>query len=77
MDIMIPYLGRITRLQLESKGAFHIAGLKDANIQKIELEKRQQREVEKRKKAAESMSDKDQAAVKEDDDSDKHLDTWA
>ena len=53
MDIMIPFLGRITRLQLESKGAFHIAGVKDANVQRIELEKRQKREIERRKKAAE------------------------
>ena len=52
MDIMIPFLGRITRLQLESKGAFHIAGVKDANVQRIELEKRQKREIERRKKAA-------------------------
>ena len=54
MDIMIPFLGRISRLQLESKGAFHIAGVKDANVQRIELEKRQKREIERRKKAAEN-----------------------
>eukprot|EP00040_Diaphanoeca_grandis_P040532 m.311803 g.311803 ORF g.311803 m.311803 type:complete len:68 (+) comp435690_c0_seq1:3-206(+) len=45
---MIPYLGQITRLQLESKGAFHIAGLKDSNAQRIEREKRQKRQLERK-----------------------------
>lgn len=77
MDIMIPFLGRITRLQLESKGAFHIAGVKDANVQRIELEKRQKREIERRKKAAESADKKDKDIIEEDEDGNKHLDTWA
>jgi len=77
MDIMIPFLGRITRLQLESKGAFHIAGVKDANVQRIELEKRQKREIERRKKAAESANKKDKDIIEEDEDGNKHLDTWA
>ncbi|MGX1110917.1 putative phosphoribosyltransferase [Pseudoalteromonas sp. MBR-15] len=81
MDIMIPFLGRITRLQLESKGAFHIAGVKDANVQRIELEKRQRREIERRKKAAESANKsadkKDKDIIEEDEDGNKHLDTWA
>ena len=81
MDIMIPFLGRITRLQLESKGAFHIAGVKDANVQRIELEKRQKREIERRKKAAEKAAEKDDKnnknALEEDEEGNKHLDTWA
>ncbi len=77
MDIMIPFLGRITRLQLESKGAFHIAGVKDANVQRIEIEKRQKREIERRKKAAESANKKDKDIIEEDENGNKHLDTWA
>ena len=77
MDIMIPFLGRITRLQLESKGAFHIAGVKDANVQRIELEKRQKRELERRKKAAEKDDKNSKNAIEEDEEGNKHLDTWA
>ena len=81
MDIMIPFLGRITRLQLESKGAFHIAGVKEANVQRIELEKRQKREIERRKKAAGKAAEKDDKnsknAIEEDEEGNKHLDTWA
>lgn len=77
MDIMIPFLGRITRLQLESKGAFHIAGVKDANVQRIELEKRQKREIERRKKAAENSDKNSKNAIEEDEEGNKHLDTWA
>jgi len=77
MDIMIPFLGRITRLQLESKGAFHIAGVKDANVQRIELEKRQKREIERREKAAENGDKNSKNAIEEDEEGNKHLDTWA
>lgn len=77
MDIMIPFLGRITRLQVESKGAFHIAGLKDANVQRIELEKRQKREIERRKKAAKKDDKGNKSAIEEDEEGNKHLDTWA
>mgnify|MGYP000327229696 FL=1 len=77
MDIMIPFLGRITRLQLESKGAFHIAGVKDANVQRIELEKRQKREIERRKKAAIKDDKSGKNAIEEDEEGNKHLDTWA
>ncbi|KPM84363.1 MULTISPECIES: hypothetical protein [Pseudoalteromonas] len=77
MDIMIPFLGRITRLQLESKGAFHIAGVKDANVQRIELEKRQKREIERRKKAAKKDDKSGKNAIEEDEEGNKHLDTWA
>ncbi|MEI8618704.1 hypothetical protein P4S63_20760 [Pseudoalteromonas sp. B193] len=39
MDIMIPYLGRITRLEVESKSAFHIAGVQSGSAaEKVELE---------------------------------------
>ena len=77
MDIMIPFLGRITRLQLESKGAFHIAGVKDANVQRIELEKRQKREIERRKKAAKKDDESNKSVIEEDEEGNKHLDTWA
>ena len=77
MDIMIPFLGRITRLQLESKGVFHIAGVKDANVQRIELEKRQKREIERRKKASKKEDKGNKSAIEEDEEGNKHLDTWA
>ncbi|WP_062565650.1 hypothetical protein [Pseudoalteromonas shioyasakiensis] len=77
MDIMIPFLGRITRLQVESKGAFHIAGVKDANVLRIELEKRQKREIERRKKAAKKDDKGNKSAIEEDEEGNKHLDTWA
>ncbi len=77
MDIMIPFLGRITRLQVESKGAFHIAGVKDANVQRIELEKRQKREIERRKKAEKKDDKSNKNAIEEDEEGNKHLDTWA
>ena len=77
MDIMIPFLGRITRLQVESKGAFHIAGVKDANVQRIELEKRQKREIERRKKAAKKEDKGNKSVIEEDEEGNKHLDTWA
>ena len=77
MDIMIPFLGRITRLQLESKAAFHIAGVKDANVQRIELEKRQKREIERRKKASKKEDKGNKSAIEEDEEGNKHLDTWA
>lgn len=77
MDIMIPFLGRITRLQLESKGAFHIAGVKDANVQKLELEKRQKREVERQKKLVKTKEEQNTDANKHDKNEEGHLDTWA
>ena len=77
MDIMIPFLGRITRLQLESKGTFHIAGVKDANVQRIELEKRQKREIERRKKAVKKEDKGNKSVIEEDEEGNKHLDTWA
>jgi hypothetical protein len=77
MDIMIPFLGRITRLQLESKGAFHIAGVKDANVQRVELEKRQKREIELRKKTAQKADKNNKNTAEEDEEGNQHLDTWA
>ncbi|MFY8327367.1 hypothetical protein [Pseudoalteromonas sp. ZZD1] len=77
MDIMIPYIGQITRLQVESKGAFHIAGLKDSNAQRIEREKRQKRELERQTKMAEKAVQDRKKQQENNSDDDKHLDTWA
>ncbi|GAA75103.1 hypothetical protein P20480_1571 [Pseudoalteromonas sp. BSi20480] len=50
MDMMIPYLGRITRLSIETKGAFHIAGVQSsAASEKVELENKKRENYRKRK----------------------------
>lgn len=77
MDMMIPYLGQISRLQIESKGAFHIAGLKDSNTSRIEREKRQKKELERKEQLAKKNLDDAKKRPKSDDEEDSHLDTWA
>ncbi|CAM4407473.1 hypothetical protein [Pseudoalteromonas ostreae] len=77
MDIMIPYLGQITRLQLESKGAFHIAGLKDSNAQRIEREKRQKRQLERKELLAKEKLETARKERETNEDDETHLDTWA
>ena len=77
MDIMIPYLGQITRLQLESKGAFHIAGLKDSNAQRIEHEKRQKRQLERKELLPKEKLETAKKERKTDEEDETHLDTWA
>jgi len=75
MDIMIPYLGQITRLALESKGAFHIAGVQQsARAKQVELEERKKKEIEKQKKISTTNADEHNKNI---DGNDKHLDTWA
>ena len=82
MDMMIPYLGKITRLSLESKGVFHIAGVQSsAASEKVELENKKKRELQKKKKLN-GLSDETQPpthkkSVNKDDDGIEHLDTWA
>ncbi|ATC88916.1 hypothetical protein H5085_09650 [Pseudoalteromonas sp. SR43-6] len=78
MDIMIPYLGRITRLEVESKSAFHIAGVQSGSAaEKVELENKKRRELQKKKKL--NMLDDQNSKKKSnvDDDENPHLDTWA
>ncbi|MFK3858246.1 hypothetical protein [Pseudoalteromonas rhizosphaerae] len=77
MDIMIPYLGQITRLQLESKGAFHIAGLKDSNAQRIEREKRQKRQLERKELLRKEKLETAKKERNTDEEDETHLDTWA
>ncbi|MBB1334593.1 hypothetical protein H5154_14890 [Pseudoalteromonas sp. SR44-5] len=77
MDIMIPYLGQITRLQLESKGAFHIAGLKDSNAQRIEREKRQKRQLERKELLSKEKLETAKKERNTDEEDETHLDTWA
>ncbi|MGO2127530.1 MAG: hypothetical protein ACTH4U_02235 [Pseudoalteromonas prydzensis] len=77
MDMMIPYLGQITRLQLESKGAFYIAGLKDSNTSRIEREKRRKRELLQKELLLDKEPKADEPAISEDENGEKHLDTWA
>lgn len=77
MDMMIPFLGRISRLQVEPKGAFYIAGLKDSNAQRIELEERRKRELARKELLLKQVVDGDSEAITEDENGDKHLDTWA
>ena len=75
MDIMIPYLGRITRLEVESKSAFHIAGVQSgAAAEKVELENKKRRELQKKKQLNDQNSKKKSNV---DDDENTHLDTWA
>ncbi|GAA81177.1 hypothetical protein [Pseudoalteromonas sp. BSi20495] len=78
MDIMIPYLGRITRLEVEPKGAFHIAGVQSGSAtEKVELENKKRRELQKKKQL--NMLDDQNSKKKSnvDDDENPHLDTWA
>ncbi|MBB1417551.1 hypothetical protein H5187_09695 [Pseudoalteromonas sp. SG44-1] len=77
MDIMIPYLGQITRLQLESKGAFHIAGLKDSNAQRIEREKRKKRQLERKELLSKEKLETAKKERNTDEEDETHLDTWA
>ncbi|WP_024591063.1 MULTISPECIES: hypothetical protein [unclassified Pseudoalteromonas] len=75
MDIMIPYLGRITRLEVESKSAFHIAGVQSGTAaEKVELENKKRRELQKKKQLNDQKSKKKSNL---DDDENPHLDTWA
>jgi hypothetical protein len=75
MDIMIPYLGTITRLAVESKGAFHIAGVQSgAAAEKVDLENKKKRELQKKKKL--NTLD-EQTKTSPDYDDPPHLDTWA
>ncbi|WP_213609821.1 hypothetical protein [Pseudoalteromonas sp.] len=77
MDIMIPYLGPITRLALESKSAFHIAGVQQsARAKKVELEERKKREIEKQHKLS-FDENKSRNKTADEDDGKPHLDTWA
>jgi len=77
MDIMIPYLGQITRLKVESKGAFHIAGLKDSNVAKLEREKRKKSAYVRNKMVNKTASKSDGKKDVLDEEDAKHLDTWA
>lgn len=78
MDIMIPYLGRITRLEIESKGAFHIAGVQSGSAaEKVELENKKRRELQKKQKLNTSDKQTKRSDIESDDKKDPHLDTWA
>ncbi|WP_165725516.1 hypothetical protein [Pseudoalteromonas sp. SA25] len=78
MDIMIPYLGRITRLEVESKSAFHIAGVQSgAAAEKVELENKKRRELQKKKKLNMLDDQNNKKKSNLDDDKNPHLDTWA
>lgn len=75
MDMMIPYLGKIIRLDIESKRAFQIAGVQQTTpSKKVQLQSNKKQATEKKynaSKAPENTKDE-----KPDDDI-KHLDTWA
>ena len=78
MGIMIPYLGPITRLALEPKGAFYIAGVKQgASTDKVALDERKKRELEKKQKLSLINENTDNSGIKKDEDGTPHLDTWA
>ncbi|MBE0361758.1 MULTISPECIES: hypothetical protein [Pseudoalteromonas] len=78
MDIMIPYLGTITRLAVESKGAFHIAGVQSgAAAEKVDLENKKKRELQKKKKLNTLDEQTKKTKTSPDDDDPPHLDTWA
>jgi hypothetical protein len=78
MDIMIPYLGRITRLEIESKGAFHIAGVQSGSAaEKVELENKKRRELQKKQKLNTSDKQTKRSDIESDDEKGPHLDTWA
>lgn len=37
MDIMIPYMPVIRRVEVDHKGAFHVAGVKDSKVPRVQL----------------------------------------
>ncbi|WP_462159981.1 hypothetical protein [Pseudoalteromonas sp. GB56] len=69
MDIMIPFLGRITRLDVQHKGAFHVAGVKDDKVEKV----RNDRKRIKEQRGQETLLDDKDKKGKEDN---PHLDIW-
>ncbi|MFY8274827.1 hypothetical protein AAEU32_11950 [Pseudoalteromonas sp. SSDWG2] len=70
MDIMIPFLGQITRLEVQHKGAFHVAGVKDSKVQKVRNDLRRAKD----QRGMETLvEDKDEVADKKS----TRLDTWA
>lgn len=71
MDVMIPFLGRITRLEVHHNGAFHVAGVKDNKVAKVRNERKQDKE----KRGQETFVEDTQK--KKGKDSSPHLDTWA
>ena len=82
MDIMIPFLGKISRLELEPKRAFHIAGVQNMpQAQKIKLENEKKQTLNKKKLAQaqgnKSANTDNEKAITVDDEGNKHLDTWA
>ncbi|MBQ4798817.1 hypothetical protein J8L73_06690 [Pseudoalteromonas sp. MMG006] len=82
MDIMIPFLGKISRLELEPKGAFHIAGVQNTpQTQKIKLENEKKQPLNKKRletaQGNKSANTDNEKAITVDDEGNKHLDTWA
>ncbi|MDO6466364.1 hypothetical protein [Pseudoalteromonas carrageenovora] len=82
MDIMIPFLGKISQLELEPKGAFHIAGVQNTpQIQKIKLENEKKQTLNKKRletaQGNKSVKTDNEKAITVDDEGNKHLDTWA
>ncbi len=69
MDIMIPFLGRITRLEVQHKGAFHVAGVKDDKIAKVRNERKR---IKEQRGQETLVDDKD----KNGNDEDSRLDIW-
>nr|WP_105188953.1 MULTISPECIES: hypothetical protein [unclassified Pseudoalteromonas] len=73
MDIMIPFMGRITRLEVQHKGAFHVAGVKDDQIAKV----RNERKRLGTKRGQETFVDDGVTGAEQGKDSPPRLDVWA
>ncbi len=74
MDILTPFLPRISNLEVDHRGPFYIAGLKDQQVQRVRLfhpafkEKRYDVLTGEGKKKKDTYTD---------DEGKEHLDTWA
>ncbi|MBQ4833397.1 hypothetical protein J8L70_09125 [Pseudoalteromonas sp. MMG010] len=75
MDIMIPYLGQITRLTAQNKSVFQIAGVQKSAPEKRLIDNKKKQWLDEQSKHNHNEIDKES-----DDDenaSKSHLDTWA
>ncbi|MEM0515791.1 hypothetical protein WCN91_10275 [Pseudoalteromonas sp. YIC-827] len=73
MDIMIPFMGRITRLEVQHKEAFHVAGVKDDKVAKV----RNERKRLGAQRGQETFVDERNGSTEQGKDGSPRLDVWA